>query len=249
MTDPTRPWLGSPNPPPSWVTPAQAFGSPARKGIQEDTMAARKKKAAEKPKAPRAKASKLGAPADTKIERFRQNMRCELSEADINERSRRVAHQLSEKAIRIEAAKSATAHIKAEIKQIDADISRLAQEINDGATYREVECERRFVYRTGKVVEVRTDTSVQTFERAMTGMERQLELPKGKAAKAKETLEAEGIEVTSNEGAKQAVNDEEAPDQPGSDEPPESGETDDGQDDEDPPESGEQGDETEDATG
>lgn len=150
-------------------------------------MANRKKSPSKRPKkkepraaAPKAKtgpaASETRAP-DTKIERFRQNMRCELSGDELNEKARQVARKISEKALRVEAAKSATAHLKAEIKQIDAELSRLSQEINDGATYREVDCERHFRYRVGSVVEIRVDTNEQTFERPMNASERQPELP------------------------------------------------------------------------
>lgn len=164
---------------------------------------------------------------DEKVEHFRQNMRCELTEDEKNDRSKRIAHQLSEKAIRIEAAKSATAHIKAEIKQIDADISRLAQEINDGATYREVECERKFQYRVGKVVEIRTDTGAQTFERAMTGAERQLDLPKEKPVPKKPEPKTDD-EPQGPDGQTEAPP-EGTPDVPETDDPPESGERGDGE--------------------
>jgi len=155
-------------------------------------MANRKKSPSKRPKEKTPRASKPKAKSatdkqqpDTKIERFRQNMRCELSSDELNDKAKQVAHKLSEKALRVEAAKSATAHLKAEIKQIDAEISRLSQEINDGATFREVDCERHFKYRVGSVVEYRMDTNTQTFERAMNASERQLELPKPKAAAAK----------------------------------------------------------------
>ncbi len=178
-------------------------------------MATRKK--AEKTKKPKDESAPKTLEADTKIEHFRQNMRCELTEAEKLEKGRRVSRQLSEKALRVEAAKSATAHLKAEIKQIDAEISRLAQEINDGACYRDVEVERRFVYRTGKVIEVRMDTGAQTYERAMTGAERQLELPKAKREKkgAKPDGEPEANEASAEppeDAAETPPESEESPD-------------------------------------
>ncbi len=127
-----------------------------------------------KPKAP--KPSK----ADVKIEHFRQSMRCELSDEEILERSRRQSRLLSEKALKQEEIKGMTAHLKASVKQIDAEISKCTAEINDGACYREVECERRFIYRTGTVEELRMDTETKFFERPMSGPERQLPLPKAK---------------------------------------------------------------------
>lgn len=206
-------------------------------------MATRKKSPEKRPKAkapPKRSEPKTKAATkpDVKVERFRQNMRCELSEDEIVERSRRISRQLSEKALRVEAAKSATAHLKAEIKQIDAEVSRLAQEVNDGACYKEVECERRFIFRTGKVIEVRLDTDQQTFERAMTGSERQLPLgtDRGKpdTSQAKASLEkALGHPVVEEDGPG-----EEAPDVPGADDArPSEPEP---EEDEDSPESGEQ---------
>lgn len=145
-----------------------------------------KKKTSRKPKDPKTKngrtkpektESSKDASKDVKVEYFRQNMRCDLSDEDMVERSSRIARQVSEKALRVEAVKSATAHLKAEIKQIDAEIARLAQELNDKACFKEVECRREFQYRLGKVVETRMDTGAQTYERALTGSERQPELP------------------------------------------------------------------------
>lgn len=178
-------------------------------------MANRKKSPSKRPKKkePRAAAPKKAATdkhaPDVKIERFRQNMRCELTNEELNEKARQVARKLSEKALRVEAAKSATAHLKAEIKQIDAELSRLSQEINDGATYREVDCERHFKYRVGNVVEIRMDTNEQTFERPMNASERQPELP-GLGSKKSQPKETENKESDdADEGEEAPASDDE----------------------------------------
>jgi hypothetical protein len=195
-------------------------------------MATRKKKT-EKPKEESTEDAKpartKGGKPDTKIEHFSQNLRCALADSEIVERSKRVSRLLSDKALKQEEIKSATAHLKASVKQIDAEISKLSQEVNDSAAYRDVQCERRYVYRTGKVTEVRMDTCEQIYERPMTGSERQLDLPKPGKGQAKASLEkALGHAVVeedgpSNEDEKQEQGDD-APDQPGTDEAPESGE-------------------------
>jgi hypothetical protein len=196
-------------------------------------MASRKKSPEKRPKAK--SAPKRSEPKE-KVEHFPASMRCDLSEREIVERSKRVSRLLSDKALKQEEIKGTTQHLKASVKQIDAEISKLSQEINDSACYREVQCERRFIYRTGKVVEVRMDTGAQTYERPMSGSERQLPLPKGKpdTSQAKANLAAAlGHPIVEE--------DEEAPEVPGTDEmDTRSGQPEpeqDDVDDQDPPES------------
>lgn len=204
-------------------------------------MATRKKSPEKRPKAkappkrtePKAKTKAAPMkPADTKVERFRQNLRCKLSPENLAEKSDRMAHVIGERENLIAEAKSATAHLKAQIKEKDAEIGKLSAQIRDKAEYREVDCERRFLYRTGKIVEVRLDTEEETYERALTLAERQLApdalnkpAEKPDTSQAKASLEkALGHPVKeedgpSNEDEKEET-DEEAPDVPGSDEAP-----------------------------
>jgi hypothetical protein len=180
-------------------------------------MAPKKKtEKTKKPKEGKSAAPKLDAAAakerpDTKVEKFHARLRVVLSKEEVAEKADRMAHVIGERENLVAQAKAATAHLKAQIKEKDAEIGSLSAQIRDKAEYGEVECERRHMYRTGKIVEVRLDNDEVTFERAMTFSERQLELPKKEAAKAKKP------EAENDAG-------EEAPDQPGSDEPPESGE-------------------------
>jgi hypothetical protein len=151
-------------------------------------MANRKKSPAKRPKekTPRAskpksaKASKAVTPSgkpDTKVERFTRSLRCNLEAGDLAAMADRMAHVIGEKENLVAQSKSATAHLKAQIKEKDAEIGKLSAQIRDKAEYREVDCERRHLYRIGKVVEIRLDTEEQVDERAMTAHERQLELP------------------------------------------------------------------------
>jgi len=171
--------------------------------------AAKKKSTAKKPK----------SPPDVKVESFVQNLRVELSDDERLEHGARLAHLHSEKALKVEAAKAATAHLRSQIKEVEAEISRLSREVGDKATYKDVRCERRFVYRTGKVVEVRLDTNDETFERPMTLQERQVPLDLEKRKDAKEKLK-EKVQKATGQEPEGAV----APEPPLTDEPPESSE-------------------------
>jgi hypothetical protein len=187
-------------------------------------MAAKKKDP--KPRKPKGNGHtpKRTAKADVKIEHFNRSLRCELSEGEVNERAKRITRLLSQKAQRQEAAKAATAHLKAEIKEFDAEIGKLAREVDDSACYRDVPCERRFIYRTGKVEEIRLDSKEMIYERAMDGEERQLELPKKKAkpvsqdetTKAPESI-TDAMEQVADAG--RSVDDEDD-DEPDSEDPP-----------------------------
>jgi hypothetical protein len=150
-------------------------------------MAAPKKKSGEKSKRKKSVPKKsapteISSPppsgtADTRVDRFRQNLRCNLTAQELAQHAGRVAHIVSERDLKVEAAKAAVSHIKSQIKELDAELRRLSTEIRDKACYRDVDCERRYLYRMGTVVEVRLDTDEKIFERPMTVAERQLELP------------------------------------------------------------------------
>lgn len=129
---------------------------------------------------------------DVKIEKFQRNLRVVLKNDEIVERAKRGAFLLGEiqqkEGERDAAKKQANAHIE----ELSSELHRLSLEVRDGAAYRDVACERRFLYRTGAVVEVRTDTKEQLHERVMTEPEKQLDLglkaptgKKGAAAEAK----------------------------------------------------------------
>jgi hypothetical protein len=200
---------------------------------QEETeMAPKKKSPTKKPKpsAPKLDAQAAKQRPDTKVEKFRSRLRVLLSKESVAERADRMAHVIGERENLVAQAKAATAHLKAQIKEKDAEIGALSAQIRDKAEYAEVECERRHHYRTGKIVEVRLDTEETTFERAMTFSERQLELPAKEAAKPKKAPES-ADSSPSNEDEK-----EEVADQPANDDAPESGEPGDEDEDDEPDE-------------
>ncbi len=118
---------------------------------------------------------------DVKIERFQRNLRVPLTVQEVTERAQRAAHLLGERDHKDEEQKAATKHAKAQIAEVEAELRRVSGEIRDGATYKEVGCERRHNYRLGAITEVRTDTDEVLAERAMTDRERQMDLfEKGK---------------------------------------------------------------------
>lgn len=116
------------------------------------------------------------ATPDVKIVPFRRNLRVPLSDKEIAERAQRAAHLLSERDHKDEEMKAAAKHAKAQIAEVEAELRRVSGEIRDGATYKDVECQRRHNYRLGKIEEVRLDSLEVIAERAMTDQERQLDL-------------------------------------------------------------------------
>jgi hypothetical protein len=118
--------------------------------------------------------------SDVKIEKFQQNLRCPLDDKGVAERADRAARLLASRDEQAEEQKAAAQHAKAKIAECEAELRRVSAEVRDRATYRLVECERRYVYRTGTVQEWRTDTNQLVDERAMSPAERQLELGKTK---------------------------------------------------------------------
>lgn len=112
-----------------------------------------------------------------KIERFPRNLRVKLTDREIVERAQRAAHLAAEVEQQEEAAKAAAKQAKARIEELDAERRRLNLEVMDGAVHREVQCERRYIYRLGVVQEYRTDTGELLSERPMTERERQPDLP------------------------------------------------------------------------
>src|SRR3982750_2032548 len=115
------------------------------------------------------------ASSEVKIERLSRTLRVELALAEVAKRADRCAHVVAEREGKVEEAKTATAHIKARIKELDAELRSLSNEVRDKAKYTEVECERRYNYRLGTIAVVRLDTGAVVDERAMAGAERQLE--------------------------------------------------------------------------
>ena len=111
-----------------------------------------------------------------KVESFVRELRVQLKTEEIAERADRAAQLLAERDSKEEEQKAATKHAKSVIESMEAELRRLSNEVRTKATYGQVQCERRYDYRLGKISEVRKDTDEVIFERAMTDTERQREL-------------------------------------------------------------------------
>ncbi|HET9954142.1 MAG TPA: hypothetical protein VFQ61_06545 [Polyangiaceae bacterium] len=143
------------------------------------------------------------ATPEVKIEKFSRNLRVELTEAEINERAQRAAHLLQERDRKDEENKAASKHAKAQVAEIEAELRRVSSEIRDGATYKEVACERRHNYRLGNIQEVRMDTKDVIAERAMNDRERQLDLTLNGSNGASNGSNGNGASAHAEEGDEQ----------------------------------------------
>lgn len=164
---------------------------------------------------PMSEASAEKSESNVKIERFTRSLRIALAPPDLEMRGSRVAHLVAQREQKESDRKAANTAAKSQIEEVDAEIKRLAGEIRDKARFDTVNCERRYVYRTGRVVEVRTDTQEEIYERPMTLEERQLELgidddedtdgdeePKSGEAESQTELEVNGERVGREKPAK-----------------------------------------------
>jgi hypothetical protein len=115
--------------------------------------------------------------AHAKIERFERNLRVELNEQEIAERANRAAHLVAEREQKEDDRKASNKQMAAQTAELDAELRKVSTEVRDRATYRPIQCERAFIYRTGNVTERRLDTGKVLSERPMSDRERQQELP------------------------------------------------------------------------
>lgn len=101
-----------------------------------------------------------------KIEHFKADLPCTLTDAEIAERAQRCERLRAE----IEGVK---ARAKSEVAEIDSEVKTLALQVARGIADKPVACVRKYIYRIGRVQEVRTDTGAVLNDRAMTIFERQ----------------------------------------------------------------------------
>ena len=110
-------------------------------------------------------------------------LKCLLTEKEKTELSAKIAKAISDRTSAEAKLKEVSASIKAQIAQLDAEISEKALQINNGYEYRNVECRMDKDYRLGSVTITRLDTGEVIRERPMTAEERQMELPGEKKEK------------------------------------------------------------------
>ncbi len=126
---------------------------------------------------------------------IKEYLKCQLTEKEKTELSAKIAKAISDRASAEAKLKEVSASIKAQIAQLDAEISEKALQINNGYEYRNVECRMDKDYRLGSVTITRLDTGEVIRERPMTAEERQMELPgnkREKQAKTKPSTKGDG---------------------------------------------------------
>lgn len=114
---------------------------------------------------------------DDRVERFSSTLKCVLSPDEIAKRADRAANLVARIADKTDEAKAAAKHAKAEIEQLEAELRQLSGEVASRVTYRQVECERRYVFSENVIRETRLDNFDLINSRKMTAAERQLHLP------------------------------------------------------------------------
>lgn len=118
-------------------------------------------------------------PKNIKVENFTRDLKVALSKEEVAERADRAAQLLADRDHEESELKAHASHVKSRIATMESEMRHLSGEVRTKCTYREVECERRFLYETSVVQEVRMDTGEVLSERAMTDREKQRDLPFG----------------------------------------------------------------------
>jgi len=129
---------------------------------------------------------------------IKEYLKCHLTEKEKTELSAKIAKAISDRSSAEAKLKEVNASIKAQIAQLDAEISEKALQINNGYEYRNVECQMDKDYRLGTVTITRLDTDEVIRERPMTAEERQMELPgdkKEKPARTKPSMKGAGASI------------------------------------------------------
>lgn len=112
-------------------------------------------------------------PPPIKIERFQQNLAVALKPTEVAERADRAAHLLADRDHLEAEFDEQRKHQKARIQSIETEMRRLSSEVREKVTYRDVDCERRFIYAEKLVRDVRTDNGETLMERPMSEQESQ----------------------------------------------------------------------------
>lgn len=118
-------------------------------------------------------------PDDIKTQPYKRDLTVALTRDELDEVAQRMSHKIADRDIREAELKERAKRDKSALKDLETDIRRYANTIRDKAELREIQCERRFNFTTGRVIDVRTDTGVVLSERDMTEEERQKEIDFG----------------------------------------------------------------------
>lgn len=118
-----------------------------------------------------------------RLEHFERTLKVPLSIEEIAKRADRAAHCLKERDSKEAEMKAAADHVKSQIKELEAELRRLSNDVRDQATYEVVECERLYDYEAKTVTETRLDSGEVIESRAMTAVELQMPLELGDGKK------------------------------------------------------------------
>lgn len=114
--------------------------------------------------------------AEPLVEKFKQPLRCKLSDEELIQRGEELAEAQAEVNALTEALASVRAEYKAKIEHQEAKINVLSGTIRAKSEIRTTECERVFDYQEGTVSERRLDTGETLRWRELEGEERQQKL-------------------------------------------------------------------------
>lgn len=115
----------------------------------------------------------------TRVEKFTRDLICGLTREEVEERAAKAAELVEKRDLKQSDFDSQRKFWKNQIEELEVEIRAVSSEVRSRKTSRQVVCERRYNYTTGKVQEVRTDTFDVLHERDMTDAEKQRELDFG----------------------------------------------------------------------
>lgn len=121
--------------------------------------------------------SETPKPPTMKVESLMRELKVQLSPPEVAERADRAAKLLEDRDRAEAELKAHATSVKSRIATMEAEMRELSAEVRTKYTYRDVQVERRYIYTTGVVLEVRLDTLEVLSERPMTERERQQPLP------------------------------------------------------------------------
>ena len=122
-------------------------------------------------------ASEEEAKDNTKRVKFNQSCKVMLTTEEIADRADRAASMIADRDNKELELKSQTKHAKSVIEQIDSEMRMIQGEVRTKSTYKQVECQREYVFNEGIYREVRLDTGEIIMSRKLLESERQMELP------------------------------------------------------------------------
>ena len=108
--------------------------------------------------------------------RFQEELPCQLSHDEVNDRAQQLARILGERGTIELEAKEIASRAKQRMKKLDRKSQKLAEVVRTGVEHRDVECIERRVYDTNRIEVVRVDTGECVRWREMTAKDRQGDL-------------------------------------------------------------------------